>query len=308
MNTYGTWGETITIDALEFKADLIEGSYAERAGFDKIFAIKGLPDKFENDLIRAAQVCDVPHTWRVRELSSEDEVTSEMLSLGKQALDRDRKELNAHIFTYLGFNARSSTYTFLAAGAIRDKLTRTYQNEEFPVVSRAIVAPKYRGKGLGNLIVDHRMKAVLHYFSMRPKAIHFGTDSKKILRAIQKVEKEEKISFVYIGDEQYTASDGIHTVNDYLCYLPWYREELLRACDTLSHLTTDKESVQKFRSALELFTLQGVKGVLGATLEELFKKVSSTVVKNTESEGALKLLEEVFFIKEKIGAEDPAGV
>lgn len=305
MKTYGLWPETFLIDGESYKAELVDPSYAKKAGFEKIYAVHGLPPRFEDPLIRASQVCDVPHTWRVKECKSEDEVRDEIMMAGRDALNRDRKELNSYIITYVGdLTGSGKTYEFLAAGAIRDKLTRDYHNEEYPVVSRAIVAPKYRGKSLGSLIVEHRFKAVLHFFSKKPKAIHFGTESEKILHSVKKVEQEEGLKYVYIGNEEYAAFDGTHTVTDFLCFMPWFQEKLLKSCDELKSSTKLPDILQEFREKLALFMTSGIEKVSGSYLEELFHKVSSSVDSNQKT-NALHLLEEVFIVKRKIGAADP---
>lgn len=307
MTTYGQWRDPISIDGQRYPADLIDQRYAERAGYAKIYAVNGIPPRFERDLIRASQVCDAPHTWRVRECKSEDEVTEEDLRQGKIVLDEDRAVRRAHVFTYLGDKDGSGqNFEFLAAGAIRDKLTKDYQNELFPVVSRAIVAPSHRGRGLGTLIVEHRMKAVFHYFGKVPKAIHFGTESKKILHAVHKVEHDEDIKFVYIGDERYTAADGTHTVHDFLCFLPWYQKRLMEACDRLRPATKTPEKLDEFKEKLELFVLKGVEAVSGDTLEKLFNELRESVqTQDSDSKAAIEELAEVFFIRGKIGAADP---
>lgn len=307
MDTYGSWTERITIDGELFLADRVDESNAVRAGVSHILALRGLPERFEDSLIRAAQVCDVPHTWRVRECTSESEVNDELLARGREVLVRDRTQLGVTIVTYLGFiDGVESGYTFLAAGAIRNKLSKTFLNEEFPVVSRAIVSPAFRGKGLGSLIVEHRMKAVMRgFYSIPPKAIHFGTESEKILTAIKKVEQDERVSFAYIGDEQYTTSDGTYTVRDYLCYLPSYQDTLLSACRRLLDASDSPDAVVRFEAQLKDFMCGGVSKVLGKDLSDLFQVVEQSVTNTGNSTGDLAVIREVFQIRSVIGAEDP---
>ena len=311
MTVYGSWDQDISIDGETFHADLIDEKYARKAGFSRIFAIKGLPACFEKSLIVSSQICDVPHTWRIKECHSADEVTPDVLVQGKAVLSLDRKELHAHIITYVGeIRGQPNNFEFLAAGAVRDKLTRDYENEEYPVVSRLIVAPIHRGKGLGSLIMEHCMKALLYpYFGKKPKAIHFGTESHKILHAAGKVEKDTGINCVYVGDESYTASDGTHNVHDYLCFSPWFREDLLKACDRLSLYTDTPHALRQFREKLNIFTKKGVKEVSGASLETLFRSMVASLgnrANEKEAQNSVNLLSELFLIRNKIGACDPS--
>jgi GNAT superfamily N-acetyltransferase len=305
--TYGLFPESIGLDGASYPAERVDNSYARRAGFAEICAINGLPPQFENALIRASQVCDVPHTWRVKECRAENEVTNEILQDGKRALDEDRTARGSHIITYVGKN--SGDYEFLAAGAIRDKLTTDYHNPEYPVVSRAIVAPAHRGKGLGSLIVEHRFKAVLRFFGARPKAIHFGTESEKILHAIKKVEQDEGLKYVHIGYETYTAFDGPHVIADYLCFMPWFQTELLAACDVLAEALDAHALLHEFKEKLNLFMTSGITQVTNKQLADLFQIISQTTgaisKQSAKTRQALHLINEVSLIKDQIGAADP---
>jgi hypothetical protein len=307
MGVYGTFAESLEIEGRRFRADRIDPRYAARAGVEALFALDGLPSLFENDLVRASQVSDVPHTWRVKQCSSENEVTEEVLQNGLQALRKDFAELGTRVMTYLA-PVGGGAFEFLAAGAIRDKLTRAYHNEQFPVVSRAIVAPKHRGKGLGTVIVEHRMKAVMRYFAKRPKAIHFGTESEKILHAVKKVEQDEGIKFVFIGVEQYASSDGTHEVHDFLAFLPWYRASLLKDCERLGAASSDVNAFSAFGAQLTKFMEAGVSAVSGRELEASFRGAAGKLVSGkltAEERSSLAALEEVFVVKKMIGAMDP---
>jgi GNAT superfamily N-acetyltransferase len=291
MPDYGKWKEKLTFDGELCSADLIEDSYA----------------KLIDSVVRAAQVSDTPHTWRVKECSSESEVTPQMLEKGREVLARDQEVMHAHIVTYVGDpDGSGRSYRFLGAGAIRDKLTRDYQNDAYPVISRAVVAPSERGKGIGSLLVEHRMKAVLHRAGAKPKAIHFGTESQRIVHSAQNVERDEGIKYVYIGDEQYTSTDGTHTVHDYLCFLPWFQNELLAACDRLKQNSKTPALVDELKQNLAGFMQNGVKAVLGAKLRKSFETAAASIVATAKTAADLAMIQEIFVVKAKIGAEDPA--
>src|SRR5262249_38984335 len=123
MSVYGAWSEQLTLDGENFGADIMDAVYAERAGFDKIYAVNGLPARYTDDLVRMAQVCDVPHSWRVKQCKHLDEVTPEILALGREELARDRADYHANVITYFGARA-GGELIFLSAGAVRDKLSR----------------------------------------------------------------------------------------------------------------------------------------------------------------------------------------
>jgi GNAT superfamily N-acetyltransferase len=306
MTEYGEWRHTLLVDGESFRADLIDERYARRAGVSQIYAIHGAPLRFRKAIVRASQVCDIPHTWRVKQCARESDVTEEIVEQGLSILAGDERERGAHIITFVAApSPHDVNYEFLAAGAIRNKLTREYEDEQYPVISRAVVAPAFRGKGLGSLLVEHRLSAVQKMFSKKPKAIHFATESSKMLHAFTKAAAELGLTFVYIGDEQYETAAGIHTVHDYLTYMPWYQEELLARCDELSRVSTSLSAVSDFRSALGLFMREGIKKVLGADLEQKFAALQASLTPGHKQEANLAVLQELFVIRRIIGASDP---
>jgi len=308
MERFGQWLTTLTFDDGNFRADQISEPYLSRSGFKELYAVDGIPQRFVERLVTAAQVCDVPHTWRVHRCETEDQVTDEIRQAGSAALSKDIEVMGTHIISYLGRNPEGP-YTFLAAGAIRNKLTSSFLNHEFPVVSRAIVAPAHREKGIGSLIVEHRMKIVLRgYFGTQPKAIHFGTESEKILHTVRRIEQEEGIRFVHIGDEQLTVSDGTHTVHDYLCFLPWYQQMVLKACDLLQAHPGELSLPHGFKEQLSRFMTEGITGASGDALEQALMQVAASLdsaAPNSGASSALSLLQELFDVRNKIGARDP---
>ncbi len=294
----------LSIGGKDYPAELVEATYAEKAGFDKIYAVNALPPIFIDALVRAAQVCAVPHTWRVKEYQTEAEVPPDIVRQGRVVLEKDQTALGAHIITYMG--EQNGEQIFLAAGAIRDHLTRDFHNPLFPVVSRAVVAPAWRGKGLGKMIVEHRFKAVLNYFGHMPNAIHFATENERILKAIKHVERDTELRFVHIGNETYAAADGVYSVSDYLCFLPEYQRVLLKACDVLAKpvpLTAE------FKASLKLFMANGIEVIKGSTLEQQFYTVREAAKKLSSADvtiqPALQTIAEFFTVKTKIGAVYP---
>ncbi|MCB0352330.1 MAG: GNAT family N-acetyltransferase [Bdellovibrionales bacterium] len=291
MSEFGEFEQTASFDGKEFRVESVGESYLERVGFPEIIAVDGVPAQIADELVRSAQVCDVPHTWCVKRLSSIEEVTPEILARGKKVLEEDRDKFGSRIFCYVGI--RGDEKVFLAAGAIRDKLTQSFYNPSFPVVSRAVVSPQFRGKGLGSLIVEHRMEATLRYFDVRPKAIHFATESPQILHSVRKFEKKHGFRFLYIGDERYSTEAGTFSVNDYLCPLPDYKESLFQELSQFQ-----SELPVGFAERFECFLREGSNGVSGDALAD---EINSLCVKGV----TVPLLQEFFLVRKTIGARDP---
>jgi len=288
---FGQWQHSLKVGQETFRCDVIEGELLDRSEFNKVYALDGLPKVFLDDLVKASQVIDVPQTWRIKQLDSIDQVTNEILELGRQAIERDIKEFGTNIISYVA--ETDSEQVFVAAGAIRSKLNPEFENVQFPVVSRAVVHPNYRGQGIGSLIVIHRLSAALTYFDLPPKAIHFATESKKIISSVNRFEKSSGLKFIYIGDEQYSTNDGTHKETDYLCILPDYKKDLLSAA---AHCGGE------YKKDFELFISEGVNAFSGDDLEMRFQEF---VVSNQldQTHPSYILLSEFFNVRQNIGAK-----
>jgi GNAT superfamily N-acetyltransferase len=319
--TWGALSDSLVFGQIDYPAEALL-SVAERLGFTSVYAVGGLPEALMDPLARAAQVCDVPHTWRVKEAEAEEQVDEATAIRAKQILLEDKSLRGAEIVCYIGSMScdlkvvdlalpeQRTQWQFLAAGAIRNKLNSKYHNPEVPVISRAIVAPKYRGIGLGSVLVEHRLSMLLNgYFGSIPKAIHFGTESEKILKAMSRIEKEHGIHFVHIGDEQLTTDDGVHTVHDYLCFLPWYQAEIISSLEAMGVVLDSGElndALVLFSTYLQNFMQHGVRVVSGAKLVAAFEVVKSLCGELASFKKISQYFEEILLFRREIGAEDPS--
>jgi GNAT superfamily N-acetyltransferase len=323
MSKIGNLNSTLSFDGLAYPAERLAET-AQRLGFQSVFAVGGMPASLTYPLARAAQVCDVPHTWRVKEAQSEAEVDDATLARGREILLEDKELRGADIICYIGSKEfdlsefdladaqQAKNWDFLGAGAIRNKLNSTYFNPSVPVVSRAIVAPRFRGLGIGSVLVEHRLSLLLNgYFGSVPKAIHFGTESAKILTSVRRIERQEGVHFVHIGDEQLTTDDGTHTVHDYLCFLPWYQQEIHKALAELKvslSMYEQTNAIENLDSLWRLFMQEGVTAASGKALLEAFQMLCSVAPSNDALADVSSYFEEFLEFRREIGAEDPIAL
>ena len=311
---YGLWDSNIEINDQRFRSEYIDWSLVKKTGLKNVIAVDGIAESMIDTLVRSAQVVDVPHSWRVEEVKNISEVSPSALDKGRTVLQDDLDNFGTNIISYVTGTPESG-YEFIAAGAIRNKLNRKYQSNEFPVVSRAVVAPSSRGSGIGSIIVWHRFETVLSYFGDEPKAIHFGTESEKILSTVSRFMKHSGFTRMWLGNESLEVEDGSHVVCDYLCLSPKYLKELFQAAQTLTrHSELGSESPRGSNVELSLkdwsndfltYIDEGAGAVSGDALEKDFKKI----IDNTEISDEMKLSVDVakqfLEVRKNIGARDP---
>ena len=85
--------QTISIENSNFRVDLLD----EVDNVGQVIAIHGLPDCLVPALARISQVVEVPHTWRVRQVPSVEEVTESDISLVANVLRHDQEVMGAHL-------------------------------------------------------------------------------------------------------------------------------------------------------------------------------------------------------------------
>ncbi len=287
---YSVWSDEIVFSQGAFRSTAL----GEIIDLGMVYAVDGLPQEFTDELIKASQVVDVPHTWRVRQVADVSEVGKSDLKLGREVLAVDVAELGANIICYLA--KAEGEFRFVAAGAIRSKLNRNFESIRYPVVSRAVVHPELRGRGIGSMIVEHRLTAALTYFGERPNAIHFATESPQILAAADRFAAKNGQHYIKLGSESLEVVDGTHKVDDYLFVLPRYQKLL---SDCAAELQSAEVMAHDFQHRFRLFLEQGIEGASGDALkQELLEVDEPTYSRHIDT------LSEFFVVRDNIGASD----
>ena len=256
-------------------------------GVGQVTAIHGLPESLIGDLARISQVVDVPHTWRVKQAASVDEVTDDTISEAIRVINADQSDLGAHIFCYV--RQIDGDPELVAAGAIRNKLTKSVRLDEFPVCSRALVAPELRGRGLGRAIIRHRIDVARNFFGVSAKAVYFGSRSEKVVDVWSNFAAEINWTFFHLGEGRLEGADGVHVMQEYFLLNPNYEDKLLQEASLISSTLAE---------GLASYFLGGASEV---SADNLASEVSNAQIAGQQ----LDALVEFFEVREIIGAKDP---
>lgn len=137
-----SWDAVVAVDGVDYPAVFLPG--AER--WPRIAFARGLPPRFEDDLLRAAQDGDGALTWHAEPRPSEW-----ALARLERARERLRDDLGASgtaFVTVLGARADGSLDLLGCASAHR-RIAGDYDSEHWQVLARALTLPDLRGLGLG---------------------------------------------------------------------------------------------------------------------------------------------------------------
>ncbi len=270
----------IEIDSQTFTSDelgLIEG-------VGEVIAIHGLPESLTTELATMAQVVDVPHTWRIKQADSVDEVDEETIAEAIKVIRDDELHLGANIFCYV-FQTEVGL-ELVAAGALRNKLNMDVQLNDFPVSSRAIVAPHLRGRGLGKAIIRHRIDLARDWFGVPAKAIYFGSRAEKVVDVWTKYGFKIGWKMFHLGEGRIESGDGVHVMQEYFLLNPDYERKLLSEAESLGN---------SFVESLEMYFKNGAREI---SADNLADEVS-------QAGESLPSLTEFFSVRSIIGAKDP---
>lgn len=262
-------------------------SLGEVEGIGEVTAIHGLPESLIADLARMSQVVDVPHTWRVKQASSVEEVANETVSQAIEVIRSDQSEMGANIFCYVRRN--NDDVELVAAGAIRNKLSPKVKLDDFPVCSRALVAPQLRGRGMGRAIIRHRADIARNFFDVPAKAVYFGSRASKVVDVWTKFAAEINWPFFYLGEGRLAVEDGVHIMKEYFMLNPEYENKLLAEATLVG---------RDFIERLKTYFSSGANEVSADTLAF---EASNALTKDQP----LEALTEFFKVREIIGAKDP---
>lgn len=268
------------LDVQTFDSEIL-GSF-EVVG--EVIAIHGLPESLITNLAAMAQVVDVPHTWRVKQAANVGEVSQETIELAVKAIRDDQASLGANIFCYV--TQTDTGLEVVAAGAIRNKLNTDVELNDFPVSSRALVAPQLRGRGLGSAIIRHRIELAKNWFGVPAKAIYFGSRTETVVNVWRKYGTEIGWKLFHLGEGCLESGDGVHIMQEYFLLNPDYERRLLSEAESLGN---------GFVESLEMYFKNGARAI---SADNLADEVS-------QAGESLPSLTEFFSVRSIIGAKDP---
>jgi GNAT superfamily N-acetyltransferase len=131
----------IVFDGAPYQASYLPGP--ER--WPQIAFVRGVPPRFEDDLLLAAQDADTAPAWQVE--AREGEPIARRLDRARQRLRNDLDAYRTAFVTVLGVRPDRSLELLGCAGA-RRRITTQHESEYWQVLARVLARPELRGLGL----------------------------------------------------------------------------------------------------------------------------------------------------------------
>lgn len=133
------------------------------------------------------------------------------------------------IFFYYCEDAESASgLRLVAAATVADAIRRDFPFAGLPVLARCYIMPEFRGRGLYQQLVRHRLEFCRRRFGDGLKAIHLGTSDERIAQTITKDIAGEP-RFSRIGSQVVKAGEDLLVVGAFLHFTAAYRAELQQA-------------------------------------------------------------------------------
>jgi hypothetical protein len=124
-------------------------------------------------------------------------------------------------FTYRGEGGE-----LLGVATIAARVSSRFAFDGFPVLARGYVRRAYRGRGLYQEMLNHRVGLCRDELGPRLRAIHLGTNNPCVASALA---QRGEPAFTLVGEEEVHGA----TVGTYLAFAPAFVEQLARAADAL---------------------------------------------------------------------------
>lgn len=133
------------------------------------------------------------------------------------------------IFFYYCEDAETpSGRRLVAAATVADAIRKDFPFAGLPVLARCYIMPEFRGRGLYQQLVRHRLEFCRRRFGDGLKAIHLGTSDERIAQTITKDCPGEP-RFVRIGSQVVKAGEDLIVVGAFLHFTTAYLAELQQA-------------------------------------------------------------------------------
>jgi hypothetical protein len=146
------WETTVEFDRVAYQATHLPGP--ER--WPRILFVRGVPARFEDALLLAAQDADTAPAWQVE--PREGEPIAERLARARHRLRHDLECYRTAFVTVLGVRPDGSLELLGCAGA-RRRITASHESERWQVLARVLARPELRGLGLARRLAVPFLKS-----------------------------------------------------------------------------------------------------------------------------------------------------
>jgi GNAT superfamily N-acetyltransferase len=135
------WETEITFDGTAYQATYLPGPQR----WPQIAFVRGLPPRFEDDLLLAAQDADTAPAWQVE--ARDGEPLELRLARARERLRHDLDSYRTDFVTVLGV-APGLPLELLGCAGARRRITAQHESEHWQVLARVLARPELRGQGL----------------------------------------------------------------------------------------------------------------------------------------------------------------
>jgi hypothetical protein len=263
------WETTADFDRIAYQATYLPGP--ER--WPRILFVRGVPPRFEDDLLLAAQEAETAPAWQVD--ARDGEPVSGRIERARQRLRHYLDSYQTAFVTVLGVRRDDSVELLGCAGA-RRRITADHESERWQVLARVLARPELRGLGLARRLAVPFLRAA-RAVGGTPLGFIIETQSLPVVMLLQLGLREGALDAVVgFGTRRHAGAPD----RTYLALYPgvrgWLREGSARARHEVSSAGGVGEAIELCESAwarglthAECGRLAALADATGAELREL---------------------------------------
>jgi GNAT superfamily N-acetyltransferase len=161
-------------------------------------------------------------------------------SCGEEVLAYEESLRKTHFFFYT--LVMNGTCRLLGVATVATSVKKNFTDTGFPVIARAFVFPEFRGTGIYQLMLKHRIEWCKRTLGSELCGIHLGTDTIKVESCAR------ALGFAQIGKQKLLIKGSPIDVKAFLLFEPIFRQNLLSE-------PSDSVSMQRFLKFCESIPL-----------------------------------------------------
>lgn len=189
----------------------IEPSTLARAGLVQIEVRNDCNPNDLFELIQNVKHSEDAHTWQNLKIDRPEDSLVVLESF--ESAKRPTK-----IFFYYGTRIGSQASVLVGAATVAERLSSQFPFAGYPVIARCVINEEFRNFRLYFPILKHRFDYCISHFGKELKAIHMGTQNKRVLKSIKS--SFFGLNFCYVGDELLKLRFSQERVHDFLWFSP----------------------------------------------------------------------------------------
>ena len=269
------WAENYDIDGQRYRGFRVDSVIP---GFRAFHFLHGLPARYLDPLLIAAQESPTPYFWRVDRRRLPEEVDPATLAKARWLFDQDASSYRNAFMTFL-VELPDGTRDLLGCAAARHQISPAYLSQGWIVIGRLLVRPEYRGQGLARLLNFTFFASSQHISTPPALGCFIGTESEQTRKLCTKAVANGSLDMFKTSRKRWRLIDQVFEVEAFGAFYPGVKPWLLATVEEgRSQLRGQSAAVDELLDAADGAWRSGYDDAGGVRIGRLFAACEEELV------------------------------